>query len=156
MEKKKFSNKEFIQSKMSIVRNFVKDINEDYKVRYSVQFEADYYNNTVFITSKKNNELDILFNNFLEKEFGIRCNIFLISLLHEIGHLETYDEDEEEVRDVLYEILKMEHDEGESNVEEYNNMYFHIPAEYKATEWAVAYYLENKDKCDEFVERLGV
>ena len=67
----------------------------------------------------------------------------------------TYDDDMNDDRSVVYGLLKVQFDEGKANIEEYNDMYFHIPAEFEATAWGVQYYLENKEKCDKLVRILN-
>ena len=79
-----------------------------------------------------------------------------MSLLHEIGHIMTYDDDLDDTRDILYGVLKLNYKEGKSDITEYNNMYFKIPMEYDATYWGVQYYRNNKEKCDKLIRMLGV
>ena len=67
----------------------------------------------------------------------------------------TYDDELDEDRTVMYEMLKCFYNEGKSSLQEYNNMYFRIPAEYEATAWGVQYYLNNKDKCDMIVKAVN-
>ena len=45
---------------------------------------------------------------FLEKEYGKRYNSFIIGLLHEVGHIETFEEDLDEERDFVYSLLKID------------------------------------------------
>ena len=74
-----------------LVRNFVRDIDPDFKVSFTNTFEVDIFDEHIYATFHKNPDLDRMFLDFLEEEFGIKINMFLISLLHEIGHIMTYD-----------------------------------------------------------------
>ena len=64
---------------------------------------------------------------------------------------------------IIYKAFQPEIKDVSSNVnysntiyiEEYNDMYFHIPAEFEATAWGVQYYLKNKEKCDKLVRILN-
>lgn len=139
-----------------LVRDFVKSIDEDFEISFEDTFEVDIFDEHIFATFDKDEELDKMFLDFLQKEFGVQINMFMISLLHEIGHIMTYDDELDDDRTLTYGVLKCLYEEGKSSVEKYNDMYFRIPAEYEATAWGVQYYLENKEKCDKLIERVGV
>lgn len=87
-------------SKIKYVKDFVRNINPEYKVKYGNIFEVDIIEEKIFITFNKHQEEDTMVQEFIEKEFGKKYNTFLIGLLHEIGHIETYDEDLDEQRDI--------------------------------------------------------
>lgn len=89
---------------------------------------------------------DKVFNDFLADEFGmVNPNIFIISLLHEVGHYMT-DDEFDEIDDLYLWNAKQDnlaklnatHDEKELKALEY--IYFRLPDEYAATEWAVDFY----------------
>lgn len=139
-----------------LVRDFVKSIDEDFEISFEDTFEVDIFDEHIFATFNKDEKLDKMFLNFLQKEFGVQINMFMISLLHEIGHIMTYDDELDDDRTLTYGVLKCLYEEGKSSVEKYNDMYFRISAEYEATAWGVQYYLENKEKCDKLIEKVGV
>ena len=143
-------------SKIKYIREFVKNINPDYKVKYGSVFEVDIPEERIFITLNKHQEEDEMVQKFLEKEFGKRYNSVIIGFLHEVGHIETYEEELDEERDFSYELLKMRFNEGGASVEEYNNLYFRIPAEYNATAWAVDYYEAHQKECEELIKKLNI
>ena len=131
--------------KKHYLRKFIREIDEDFKLSFGDAFEVDIPEEEIFATFNKDEEIDKIFLKFLKKEFNIEMDMFLISLLHEVGHIMTYDDDMNDDRSVVYGLLKVQFDEGKANIEEYNDMYFHIPAEFEATDWGVKYYLENKE-----------
>lgn len=136
-----------------IVENFVKNINPNITIKWdSEEFCADTDELTVCVGQVYHNYEEQLFLDFVEKEFGIIMDIFLVSLLHEIGHIETFDEEIDEERTLFYSILMASYEEDK--IEEYNEKYFRIKSEYNATEWAVNYYLDNKELCDEFISQI--
>ena len=141
--------------KKHYLRKFIREIDEDFKLSFGNAFEVDIPEEEIFVTFNKDEEIDKIFLKFLKKEFNIEMDMFLISLLHEVGHIMTYDDDMNDDRSVVYGLLKVQFDEGKANIEEYNDMYFHIPAEFEATTWGVQYYLENKEKCDKLVRILN-
>ena len=141
-------------SKIKYVKDFVRNINPEYKVKYGNIFEVDIIEEKIFITFNKHQEEDAMVQEFIEKEFGKKYNTFLIGLLHEIGHIETYDEDLDEQRDITYGLLKMAFNNGEADIKEYNNSYFYIPAEYNATRWAVEYYENHIQECETLIQNL--
>jgi len=68
---------------------------------------------------------------------NVKCDTFLLSLFHEIGHHHTIEEVEEE--DYIYsQDVKDWIDEQEAS-EELLDMYFNLPDEKIATQWAVDY-----------------
>jgi len=85
-----------------------------------------------------------------EKRFPqVHADIFLWSLLHEIGHSETGDdltEDEEEYsmkeKDRIFQ--------GAVPEDEQDELYFSLPDEYAATDWAGHYMMEHAEEVKEF------
>ena len=110
----------------------------------------------IYITFDHDKELDKMYDDFLYEQFGKRYNVFLMSLLHEVGHIMTYEDELEEGRDIIYGLLKLNYEEGKSDVAEYNHEYFLIPMEFEATSWGVWYYENHKEQCDELIKKLGV
>ena len=101
-------------------------------------------------------------NNLFMKNFNklapdIDCDVFLASFLHELGHHKTLDlveEDEEKYsNDCKREIeIKAEYLNSESDAEELeklHTLYFNLPNEIIATNWAIEYIRENIEKIKE-------
>ena len=138
------------------VRDFVKKIDSDYEVCEGNVFEVDIAQEEIFITFFDSKAEQETYLKFLKQEFGKDFNPFVISLLHEIGHIKTNDDKMLENRDFIYGLLKTNFNNRVSNIEEYNNMYFRIPAEYAATEWAVDYYNKNKEECEKLAKNISI
>ena len=133
-----------------LVKAFVNKIDSSIKVNFDEsEFFADIYDNSISVTFNQDWETDELFSFFLYEEFGVHTDIFMMSLLHEVGHLMTNDDDMLDERDTIYSLLKVGY-EATNNFQDYNRMYFHIPAEYEATSWAVDFYRSHKAMCDAF------
>lgn len=133
-----------------LVRDFIRKIDPSVKVSFEgEEFFADIYDNSINITFEQDYETDELFSFFLYEEFGVHANVFMMSVLHEVGHVMTADEKLLDERDCIYALLKINY-ELSDNFQDYNRMYFHIPAEYEATAWAVNFYRSHKSMCDAF------
>ena len=136
------------------VFNFVHAINPNIKVRISYdEFYAMSADNLINICLKSEDFGDKVFDNFIQKRFGISINPFLMGILHEIGHVMTYDKYLDKDRSILYYMLQLNYDE--QRIIEYSEMYFQIPSEFEATKWAVNYYLSHKEFCDNFLKEIG-
>ena len=97
-------------------------------------------------------DADELLEQFILKEFSIRIDPFLMGILHEIGHIVTYKKETYDERDFLYRLLIMSY--TQEKFERYSNLYFRIPAEYEATKWAVNYYKNHVQQCEQFLDEL--
>ena len=124
----------------------------DMGLDFSYYYDSSKITWTVLITETA----DSSFNEFVKKEYPeITADIFLWSLLHEIGHHETCDfwsESEQLHFDKLKDELEKENTDKDyltSCIE-----YYHIPDEYEATKWAANYILNNEDYLKDFWERL--
>ena len=144
----------FDRPKFDTIRKFVHSINPNIKVRISFdEFYAECRNRLINICLKRDEIEDKIFDDFIKYKFGVSVNPFLVGILHEVGHIMTFDGDLDHDRDILYYMLQLNFDED--RWEEYSLMYFQIPAEFEATKWAVNYYLSNKDYCDNFLKEIG-
>lgn len=99
---------------------------------------------------------DDSFNKFLKEEYpDITADIFLWSLLHEIGHHETCDMWTEEEQLHFDELkIKLEEDTDDKDYLTSCIEYYHIPDEYEATKWAANYIIENEEYLIEFWGKL--
>ena len=141
-----------------LIKDFVKSINPELKIFYQEIFECDIYEEEIFIGKKEFTSDTRMFMEWFQKEFPLckDCHWWLISLLHEIGHVETYEEVKHDKREIIYSILKMAFEMGDVSIVKLNNAYFNLPAEYDATYWAASYYLSNTDKCNALLSQLDV
>ena len=88
----------------------------------------------------------------------IKCDPFLISLLHELGHHET-GHMFEEVEDLLFRKRKESMavkltTASEEEARDLHFKYFNMPDEYEATMWAVNYMRNNTEKVAKFWNEL--
>lgn len=142
-------NREFADK----VRKFVHSINSDIKVRISYdEFYAECGNNLINVCLGRNEAEDQIFDDFVQRRFGIAVNPFLMGILHEVAHIMTFDEYLDHDRSIIYYMLQINF--KEERWKEYSDMYFQIPSEFEATKWAVNYYLSHKEFCDNFLKEI--
>lgn len=137
---------------LSIITQFVHKIDSSIQIDFDDDFCADVVNKIIYVESKEHIEEDRLIQEFVQKKFNVLIDPFLIGILHEVGHIMTYDEQKNDERSILYALLAINYNEKE--YEEYSKMYFSIPAEFEATKWAVNYYVNHKKLCDNFLKEL--
>ena len=138
---------------MDRITNFIHSIIPDVKVTYD---DDEFY---VYIDERIINvginpdpEGDELIQQFVFDKFGVAMEPFLIGILHEIGHIMTYTEELLEEGDLLYHMIQLNY--TPTQFKEYSYMYFSIPSEFAATEWAVNYYVTHQEECDEFTDMV--
>lgn len=92
---------------------------------------------TVFMTER----IDRLFAKFISDTFNYKVtDMFLISILHEVGHHVTLDDfEDEELNDEWKRKSRIEWELDDSNYDEKMMEYFNLPSERAATAWAVSY-----------------
>ena len=137
---------------LSIITKFVHKIDSSIQIDFDDDFCADVVNKIIYVESKEHIEEDRLIQEFVQEKFNVLMDPFLIGILHEVGHIMTYDEQKNDERSILYALLAINYNEKE--YEEYSKMYFSIPAEFEATKWAVNYYINHKKLCDNFLNEL--
>lgn len=126
------------------IKKLVKSINPDIKIKFQKQeMECDIDEEIVWIGAT-DKLTDKLFMNYI-KELNPNCNAscLLLSILHEVGHIETYDEEEMEQRDFYYGILQLNAKNTDMPIEELCDAYFRLPAETEATQWAIDFITNN-------------
>lgn len=136
-----------------ITRKFVKSIDPEITTTF---LEDDFYaisSEKIINLTFKPSEYDSLYDDFLINHFGISMNPFLSGMLHEIGHVMTFDEQLDYERAILYKLLDI--DFQIERFVDFTNMYFAIPSEFEATRWGVEYYLSHKTECDNFLKEIG-
>ena len=137
----------------ALIKAFVKTIDPEIKVKLSNdEFYCLIDEKLVNVPFTSDEEGDRLICEFVLDKFGVSMHPFLLGLCHEIGHIKTYSEELDDERSVLYYMLQLNF--KEENYEDYSRMYFSIPSEFAATEWAVKFYLANKEFCDNFVRQM--
>lgn len=142
--------------KLKVLNDFIKTINKDYKVLHDKkEFTSDWENGKVWVCFNENKEDDQLFMNYIKNKYQIEIDTFLMSFLHEIGHLETEDDELSDNRAIDLFMLEVAYDNGAITKEEYFNRYFEIECESLATEWGVNFYKSHKEQCKELIKKLS-
>lgn len=91
----------------------------------------------------------------------IQADIFVISLLHEVGHIYTkFNLSQEEwdkdwvAKAAIDNAIQATEDEDEASFERLNNEYFNLPDEIAATKWALNYIKKHETEVAEFWAEL--
>lgn len=144
-------------NKLKILNDFILEINPFYEVFEDEYFSSDWRNLEVYVyLGNKELEGDKEYLDFIKKEYNFHPNNFIISLLHEIGHLETETEKLSNNRAIEYATLEYAFENNIITKEELFNKYFKIEAEILATNWAVEYYKQNQEKINKIIQLLNL
>lgn len=84
----------------------------------------------------------------------IHADVFLWSLLHEIGHSETLDDLDDGVEELCIEIKRGLNGHTDWSIEHRHMIYFNCPDEMAATDWAGEYMMDHKDEIATFWNKL--
>ena len=88
------------------IYKFIKEVGEEYGVKFhKYDLECDVFDEIIYVGETYDKRTDLYFKNFVNK-LNPECrkiNPFLLSLLHEIGHIETYTD---ELSDDFLEMMK--------------------------------------------------
>ena len=127
-----FANKE-LDRITNIINNFL----EPFDCVAFAGTDFNYYpaSNTIEFALTVIDEHANSFKQFAESLHPVHSDIFLWSLMHELGHAETEDEfdDDEEYEAAAANVISDED-------------YYNIPQEYAATDWAGEYMTEHEDE----------
>ena len=131
-----------------IINEFLKPF--ECTARMGTDFCYLYHKNLIFYSIVwMNNGAEDFLNSVLRLEPEVEADVFLWSLLHEVGHHETYDEISDEENDYCDD-TKKKIEEGELP----NELYYDMIDERLATEWAVEYANTHKEELKAFWEKL--
>lgn len=132
------------------IEDFVWSIDDFIDVDFNTsEFCVDIENECVFIPLNPKEEESKMFMDFIGEEYEeYNMDADVLGILHEIGHIFTYDESLARAREIKVLRLRLNFDAAASNLKEYNFAYFRIPAELNATNWAVEYYRNHRQECD--------
>ena len=136
-----------------LIKEFVQSIDPEIKVHMSGnEFYCIISEKLINVPFVSDSEGDRLFDEFVMDRFGKSINPYLMGICHEIGHIMTFDPNLDKDRDILYFMLQLDY--TNERYEEFTRMYFSIPSEVAATEWAVNYYLSHKEQCDNLMKEI--
>lgn len=142
---------EGIEELNNILNNFL----EPFECYAELDTDFGYYyaSNRITYSLVVSDNMDRFFLDFAKSlNPSLTCDIFLLSLLHEIGHEETLDElddstiaycqDEKTRINMQYTFAELDKDEDKMRAAA--NEYFNLPDEKIATEWAIDYMVNNQ------------
>ena len=123
---------------------------------FSSDFSYDPEDDRVYFSIMVTERSDRLFKQYVSTHFHFETpSIFMLSLLHEVGHaytLHTFSkmrlETAHEAKEIIEEALEID------NSDEIYSLYFDLSIEKVATAWAVDYYKANRKRCDDFYSRF--
>ena len=139
------------------IYNFIKEVNPEYGVKFQkYDLECNVFDEIIYIGETYDKRTDKFFKDFVNK-LNSQCktiNPFLLSILHEIGHIETWSDEASKEKDMIYGLLELKYDAEEvlteDKLEEYCNLYFNIPLEKDATLWGIDYALSHLDLMEKY------
>lgn len=144
---------------VSLVDEFLEpfEIDSDFASDFSYDAETQ----TVYFSIIINERSDRLFSYYILKTFNFKVpNIFIMSLLHEVGHYFTWENfSRKKIKNAhkIKKIIQSELKELTPNHPDYDTVYskyFDLQIEKVATAWAVDYYKNNKKRCDDFYNKF--
>lgn len=137
-----------------ITREFVRSINPEITTIFEKNvFCAWSREKIINVIFHSDNPFQYVYDTFVYETFDILIHPFLAGVLHEIGHVMTFDEQLDKERSILYKMLDIDFDA--ERADDFAIMYFNIPSEFEATRWGVEYYLSHKEHCDNFLKEIG-
>ena len=148
------------KKELKLIRDFIHEVNNEIVVRISTDksWKCVLPLYKLFLGAKKQEQWveEIRLNWCKEQEFYCKANMNIISLLHEIGHFQTFNIQEWQDRNQQVNELQNLYCEDKIDMIELNYKYFELPNEYKATKWAFEYYKVNKSKCENLAKLIKV
>jgi len=141
--------------KMFYVKQMVRKIDKTIKVKKGKCLECDIYNNTIYVNNKTDKTDVETFKDYV-KELNPKCkfNTLILGVLHEVGHLFTFDGDEDSYnRD--NELLSLLFKENKINAKQFNEFYLRLPLESNATKWAIDFAMQNQKFCRYYQNKIG-
>lgn len=138
------------------VKKMVKQIDKSIKVKFGKTLQCEPTENTIYVAFKTDKIDKITFMEYV-KEIDKKCkfNDLMLGILHEIGHIYTYDERDEEEYNRDTDLLSLLFKENKLTARQVNEFYLRLPMESKATHWAVEFARLNKNFCKEFQRKIG-
>lgn len=135
---------------ISLVDEFLEPFGVDSD--FSSDFSYDPEDERVYFSIMVSERADRLFKQYVLSHFHFEIsNIFIISLLHEVGHAFTLDSfSKMEIKNDHFAKETIEEMLNADNSDDIYSLYFDLKIEKVATAWAIDYYKANKKRCDDF------
>lgn len=123
---------------------------------FSNDFSYDPEDRRVYFSILVSERADRLFKKYVSTHFGFGTpSIFMLSLLHEVGHSYTLDLfSKTRIAKAHLAKEKIKEELKKNNSDEIYSQYFDLDIEKVATVWAVNYYRDNRTRCDAFYSRF--
>lgn len=138
------------------VKQMVRQIDKTIKVKFGKCLECEPTENTIYVNNKTD-KIDIKTFNDYVKEINNKCkfNSLLLGILHEIGHIYTYEEQNEEDYNRDTKLLSLLFKEKKLTDEQVNYFYLRLPLEANATKWAIDFAMQNARFCKYYQNKIG-
>ena len=138
------------------VKQMVKKIDKTIKVKFGKALECEPTENTIYVNNKTDIIDIVTFRDYV-KELNSKCkfNTLLLGILHEIGHIYTYEEQNEEEYRRDTKLLKLLFKEKKLSAKQLNEFYVRLPLEANATKWAIDFAMQNKKFCKYYQNKIG-
>ena len=138
------------------VKQMVKQIDKSIKVKFGKCLECEPTENTIYVNNKTDIIDIVTFRDYV-KELNSKCkfNTLLLGILHEIGHIYTYEEQNEEEYTRDTELLSLLFKEKKLSAKQLNEFYVRLPLEANATKWAIDFAMQNKKFCKYYQNKIG-
>ena len=138
------------------VQQMVRQIDKTIKVKFGKCLECEPTENTIYVNNKTDIIDIVTFRDYV-KELNSKCkfNTLLLGILHEIGHIYTYEEQNEEEYTRDTELLSLLFKEKKLSAKQLNEFYVRLPLEVNATKWAIDFAMQNKKFCKYYQNKIG-
>ena len=138
------------------VKKMVKQIDKTIKVKFGKCLECEPTENTIYVNNKTDIIDIVTFRDYV-KELDSKCkfNTLLLGILHEIGHIYTYEEQNEEEYRKDTKLLSLLFKEKKLSAKQLNEFYVRLPLEANATKWAIDFAMQNKKFCKYYQNKIG-
>ena len=138
------------------VKQMVKQIDKSIKVKFGKCLECEPTENTIYVNNKTDIIDIVTFRDYV-KELNSKCkfNTLLLGILHEIGHIYTYEEQNEEEYTRDTELLSLLFKEKKLSAKQLNEFYVRLPLEANATKWAIEFAMKNTRFCRYYQNKIG-
>ena len=138
------------------VKQMVKQIDKSIKVKFGKCLQCEPTENIIYVNNKTNIIDIVTFRDYV-KELNSKCkfNTLLLGILHEIGHIYTYEEQNEEEYRRDTKLLRLLFKEKKLSAKQLNEFYVRLPLEANATKWAIDFAMQNKKFCKYYQNKIG-
>lgn len=142
--------------KYLIARKLIKSIDKSIKVKMGKRLECEPTERTVYIAFKTDKVEKETFVDYVnELDNTCKFNTLLLGILHEVGHIFTYDEDLEDDYNRDTALLSTLFRNKKLTDRQVNYFYLRLELESRATQWAVKFAQNNKKFCKKYQNILG-